>query len=40
MKLAKNLQLLTVQSFTNNVQVLIMCLSYFITTVNVEIANM
>ena len=32
-KLALNSQLLTVQILTNHVQVLILCLSYFITTV-------
>ena len=32
-KLALNSQLLTVQILTNDVQVLILCLSYFITTV-------
>ena len=32
-KLALNLQLLTVQILTNDVQVPILCLSYFITTV-------
>ena len=32
-KLALNTQLLTVQILTNDVQVLILCLSYFITTV-------
>ena len=32
-KLALNSQLLTVQILTNNVQVLILCLSYSITTV-------
>ena len=32
-KLALNLQLLTVQILTNDVHVLILCLSYFITTV-------
>ena len=32
-KLALNLQLLTVQILTNDVQVLILCLFYFITTV-------
>ena len=32
-KLALNSQLLTVQILTNNVQELILCLSYFITTV-------
>ena len=31
-KLASNSQLLTVQILTNDVQVLILCLSYFITT--------
>ena len=33
-KLALNSQLLTVQILANDVQVLILCLSYFITTVN------
>ena len=33
-KLALNSTLLTVQTLTNDVQVLILCLSYFITTVN------
>ena len=32
-KLALNAQLLIVQILTNDVQVLILCLSYFITTV-------
>ena len=32
-KLALNLQLLTVQILTNDVQVLLLCLSYFVTTV-------
>ena len=32
-KLALSSQLLTVQILTNNVQALILCLSYFITTV-------
>ena len=32
-KMALNSQLLTVQILTNDVQVLILCLSYFITTV-------
>ena len=32
-KLALNLQLLIVQILTNDVQVLILCLSYYITTV-------
>ena len=36
MKLALNSQLLTVQILTNDVQVLILCLSYFITTVPTE----
>ena len=31
--MALNLQLLTVQILTNDVQMLILCLSYFITTV-------
>ena len=34
MKLALNSQLLTFQILKNDVQVLILCLSYFITTVN------
>ena len=33
MKLALNLQLPTVQILTNDVQVLILCLSYFVTPV-------
>ena len=33
-KFALNLQLQTIQILTNDVQVLIFCLSYFITTVN------
>ena len=36
-KLALNSQLLTVQILTNDVQVLILCLSYFITTVQKEV---
>ena len=35
-KLALNSQLLTVQILTNDVQVLILCLSYSITTVSVR----
>ena len=33
-KLTSNSQLLTVQILTNGIQVLILCLSYFITTVS------
>ena len=33
-KLALEIQLLTVQILTNGIQVLILCLSYFITTVS------
>ena len=36
MKLALNSQLLTVQILINDVQVLILCLSYFITTVQLR----
>ena len=38
-KLALNSQLLTVQILTNDVQVLILCLSYFITTVKAELRH-
>ena len=36
-QLALNSQLLTVQTLTNDVQVIILCLSYFITTVKIHI---
>ena len=36
-KLPLNLQLLTVQILTNNVQVIELCLPYFITTVNIRL---
>ena len=36
-KLALNSQLLTVQILTNDVEMLILCLSYFVTTVQIEV---
>ena len=38
-KLALDSQLLTIQILTNDGQVLILCLSYFITTVNISKLN-
>ena len=38
-KFALNLQLQIIQIMTNNVQMLILCLSYIITTVNKQVNN-
>ena len=38
-KLALNSQLLTVQILTNDVEVLILCLSYIVTTVTIDLFN-